>query len=312
MIVKVILWAWFIILINRKPFIFLKTIFYHIVPRKVDKSRITEYILAHFPHFHSKKSIQKAIKRKEIIVDGIATTTAHFVMHGNKIELLETPSKIKDYDLKLNIVHEDVYLAIVEKPAGLTVSGNLLRSLTNALSQNLRLSTSIDVLARPLPAHRLDKQTSGLVVVGKTRKAIQALGTLFQENKIDKTYIALVSGHCKKEGIINLEINGKEAISHYKVIKKMESAAVGKYSLVELKPKTGRTHQIRIHLAHIGHPVIGDKIYNYGHTRNARGLYLRAIKICFLHPITGIFIESKIEMSKKFKKFIKYHNLTHD
>ena len=285
----------------------MKVIYSHIVPEKIEKMRITEYVLASLPHYHSKKSISKAIKRAEIIVDGSVTTTAKFINPGTKIEILETKSKTKEYHLKLNIAYEDEHLAIVEKPAGLVVSGNLHRTLSNAIPYNIRSSHCIDALTCPLPVHRLDKQTSGLVIVGKTRRTMQKLGNLFQENKVDKTYMALVEGHCKKEGIIDLEIDGKETHSYYKLIEEMESDSIGKYSLVEVKPKTGRTHQIRIHLAHIGHPVIGDKLYNEGLTRNAKGLYLRAYKLCFLHPISGIKLEIEVDMSKKFKKFMRYH-----
>jgi 23S rRNA-/tRNA-specific pseudouridylate synthase len=180
----------------------LEIILKHIVESEENNIRIVDYILSSISHFPSKKSIKKAIKRQEVRVDGQTTTTAHWIKTGEIIEVLESENVSKNYEINLKIYYEDEQIAVIEKPAGLQVSGNKFKTLSNTLSFNLSKSKASGALKRPLPAHRLDKQTSGIMLIGKTRKAIHALGLMFESQKIKKTYVALVEGVIDVQGEI--------------------------------------------------------------------------------------------------------------
>ena len=207
----------------------------------------------------------------------------------------------KTYRLKLEIIYEDEDLAIIIKPAGISVSGNQYKTIQNALMYNLTPSTKPDHLDWPLPVHRLDNQTAGLLLIAKTRTARIRLGQAFEQQKIDKVYHAVVIGEIPKSGIINLPIENKQAISQYKKLLDVPSLKNQTLSLIELYPKTGRTHQLRIHCALIDHPILGDKLYGKeGLILKAKGLFLSAVKLTFEHPISGLSQTFSIPTPKKF------------
>ncbi len=203
----------------------------------------------------------------------------------------------------MKVLFEDEYLAVIHKPAGILVSGNAFQTIANALPQNLKQSTLSDATI-PQPVHRLDYGTTGVLLVGKTASSIRALNKLFEDKQIQKTYYAITIGKMQnREGVINSEIDEKEAQSNYKVIESVISQRFEFLNLVKLEPKTGRRHQLRIHLSSIGNPILGDREYGIENLiLNGKGIYLHAYSLEFVHPFTSetIFIED--ELPKKFLK----------
>lgn len=209
----------------------------------------------------------------------------------------------KQLQLKLEVVYEDDYLAIINKPAGILVSGNTFKTVNKALQQNLQFSTVADAVA-PKTIHRLDYATTGLLLVGKTNQSVLALNEMFVKKEISKTYLAITIGNMElHNGTINTPIDNKISISTYKVIDRVISERFKYLNLVELNPKTGRRHQLRKHLHSIGHPILGDKVYKIeGLQLNGKGLYLHALALKFLHPITQELLNIQSEIPKRFSK----------
>ena len=232
----------------------------HIVPENVEEIRLYDYAQQIFPTIPSRKGVKKAIAREEILVNGNKTSTGHWVKPGQQIELLESlANPPKAYNLKLDIVFEDEFLVIIYKPAGIPVSGNQFRTIQNAIIGNINISKEEDALRWPKPVHRLDGPTSGLLIIAKTAKALVRLGQQFEQKQIQKKYAAIVMGKIPESGIVDTAIDGLTSLSEYKTLKTINSLRSKHLSLVELSPKTGRTHQLRIHLSSIGFPILGDK-----------------------------------------------------
>ena len=240
-----------------------------------------------------------------VFVDGIIASTGVFIKGGETIELHQKEgviSSFKRLDFPLEVLFEDDYLAIINKPAGVVVSGNKFVTIANALSQNLTKSTLADAV-RPQPTHRLDYPTSGLLLVGKTSASITALNQLFEAKEIQKTYHAITIGKMKFNDSITTLIDGKNAHTEYTVIKTVDSKRFEYLNLVALKPKTGRKHQLRIHLANIGHQILGDKEYgNNEFILKGNGLYLHASTLEFTHPFTKELIIITKELPQKFTR----------
>ncbi|PWG05198.1 RluA family pseudouridine synthase [Polaribacter aquimarinus] len=266
--------------------------------------RFQEYAVGVFKTIPTKSGIKKAIKKGLVFIDGTLATTSKYISGGEKIELFESEksSTFKRLKLDLEVLFEDDYLAIIYKPAGILVSGNKFVTIANALSQNLQKSNQPDAV-KPQPIHRLDYQTSGLLLVGKTSSAIIKLSELFQNKEITKTYHAIAIGKMCLGGTINLKVDNKNSSTQFNVLKSVISKRFEFLNLVELKPKTGRKHQIRKHLSCIGHQILGDK--NYGNELlklKGKGLYLHASTLEFVHPFSKKKIFNTKELSKKFKK----------
>jgi len=260
--------------------------------------------LGKFKLLPSRKSVKKAIDKGEIHLNGQKTETGYWLKGGEIITLVDLEDNPpKPYHLHLEVVYEDEYLAIINKPAGLLVSGNAFKTVTNALANNLTPSTQEDALKWPLPTHRLDKATSGLLIIAKTINCRIALGRLFENKEIEKTYHAIVMGEIPKSGIIDSEVDNKNAITHFETIKTVNSLRSKKLNLVQFEPKTGRTHQLRIHSACIGKSILGDSIYgDKNNTLKHKGLFLCATKLSFQHPILKRQIIAKIDYPKKYDK----------
>jgi len=266
--------------------------------------RLQEYAVAIFKSIPTKSGIKKAIKKQLVFVDGAIATTAQFIKGGEKIELYQTEntSEFKRLELPLEVLFEDDYLAIIYKPAGILVSGNKFVTIANALTQNLQKSNQQDAV-KPQPIHRLDYPTSGLLLIGKTSAAIISLSELFKTKEIRKTYHAICIGKMSATGTINQAIDGKISLTEYQVLKTLTSTRFEFLNLVQLSPKTGRRHQLRIHLSSIGNQILGDK--EYGNTElisKGNGLYLHASSLEFIHPFTKDKISISKEVPKKFTR----------
>lgn len=200
------------------------------------------------------------------------------------------------------MIFEDQHLAVIHKPAGILVSGNSFKTIANALAQNLKRSNLSDATT-PQPVHRLDYQTTGILLVGKTSSSIRALNKMFEDKEIKKTYYAISIGEMDHQGKITSNIDEKKSQSNYTLCKTVPSIRFGKLNLVKLKPKTGRRHQLRIHLLSIGNPILGDKEYGIENLiLNGKGLYLHAYSLTFIHPFTNEKIHLKDELPQRFKK----------
>ncbi|WP_291865028.1 RluA family pseudouridine synthase [Maribacter sp.] len=250
--------------------------------------RLQEYGVGIFNTISTKSALKKSLKKGLILVNGNVASTANFICGREVIVLLEdkktTPHK--KITLSLEVIYEDAYFAIINKPAGILVSGNSFKTITNALEQNISPSTLPDAV-NPKPAHRLDYPTTGLLVVGKTSSSIIALNKLFENKQINKTYIAITIGTMKPFGTISTPIDGKIATSKYKVIKTTPSKRFAFLNWVQLSPATGRKHQLRKHLYGIGNPILGDPTYALKDLElKGKGLYLHAYSLEFTHPFT--------------------------
>ena len=193
-------------------------------------------------------------------------------------------------------------MAVINKPAGILVSGNSFKTIDNALEQNITKSNLPDA-TRPRPVHRLDYPTTGLLLVGKTSASILALNKLFQNKEITKAYFAITTGTMPKEGKIETNVDNKKASSTYTVLESVPSKKYDCLNLVKLFPKTGRKHQLRIHLATIGNPILGDAEYGIeGLIVKGKGLYLHAYSLSFIHPFTNEKMNVMKDLPTKYSK----------
>ena len=280
----------------------------------------------------SRSLIQRMIEKKEILLNGVLVKPGHKVKRDDKIEIdleklekesiFEQDRKIpKPEKLPLDIIYEDDDILIVNKPAGMVVHpacGNYSGTLVNALLNypgfltefNERQTTSDERRTmRPGIVHRLDKNTSGIMLVAKTGQAHRKLSKQLKDRTITKKYLAVVKGIVElDESVINAPIShdkkdrrkmaideeeGKEAITYYRVIKRNTQR---NFTVLEIRPKTGRTHQIRIHLSHIGHPVLGDTLYNGPLVQGLSRQALHAKSIKFDHPTKNTSMEFSADL----------------
>ena len=264
----------------------------------------------------SRVAIQRLIDKEKVLVNGKKIKHSYKVQENDNIILEEEiPQEIelKAQDIPIEIIYEDNDIIVVNKPKGLVVhpaNGNPDGTLVNAIMAICKDSLSgIGGEIRPGIVHRLDKDTSGILIIAKNDKAHINLSEQIKNHKVKKTYIAIVRGIVKEnEATINMPIgrstkdrkkmavvkNGKEAITHFRVLKRNEKENI---SVLEVNIETGRTHQIRVHLAEIGYPIIGDTTYSSGKNKwGIKGQCLHSKSIEFKHPVTGkiMFLEAPI------------------
>ncbi|WP_235843178.1 RluA family pseudouridine synthase [Maribacter hydrothermalis] len=272
-----------------------------------DAIRLQEYGVGVFERIATKSALKKAIKKKMIFVNDKVATTATFIKEGDKIEYRfdQNDDTRKKFRLKLPIIYEDDYLAIINKPAGIVVSGNNFKTVANALCQNLNPS-SIHDAAKPQPAHRLDFATTGLLLIGKTSSVIKELNRLFEFKEVQKSYYAVTIGAMEPKGEVNLQVDDKEACSIFEVLETIPSIRFNYLNLVKLSPKTGRRHQLRKHMLAIGNPILGDATYfKQGLMLKGKGLYLHAQSLQFIHPKTYQEMYVDTTLPVKFNKLFR-------
>ena len=281
----------------------------------------------------SRVTVQRLIEDKKIILNGKSIKPSYKVKEGDIIKYeMEEPKEInvKPEDIPLEVLYEDSDIIVINKPKGMVVhpaNGNWEGTLVNAIMARCKDSLSgIGGKIRPGIVHRLDKDTSGAIIVAKNDKAHIALSNQLKNHEIEKTYIALVRGIVKpNEATIDMPIarsktdrkkmavdkDGKKAVTHFKVLERYPEHNC---TLLEVKIETGRTHQIRVHLSEIGHPLIGDERYSSGKNEwGIKGQCLHAKSLKFKHPITGkeIYVEAPLRENRdlgtdlKIPMFIK-------
>ena len=288
----------------------------------VDNVRLDAYI-AKMKSDISRTMIQKLIEEGNILVNGKSKKISYKVQIGDEIELNIPEAKeieLKAENIPVEVVYEDNDIIVVNKPKGMVVhpaNGNLDGTLVNAIMAMCKDSLSgIGGEIRPGIVHRLDKDTSGLLIVAKNDKAHINMSEQIKNREVKKIYIALVRGVVSEnEATINMPIgrstkdrkkmavrkDGKEAVTHFKVLKRYK-----KYTLLEVKIDTGRTHQIRVHMAEIGHPVVGDMVYSNGKNEfGVEGQMLHAKSLDFRHPITGKQMHLEAELPEYFEKVLE-------
>ena len=287
-----------------------------------NNKRIDAYISEKEPNL-SRTTVQRLISEKKVLVNGKEVKSSYKVESGDEIEI-EIPevkeTKLKAQDIYVPVIYEDNDIIVVNKPKGMVVhpaNGNPDGTLVNAVLAMCKESLSgIGGEIRPGIVHRLDKDTSGLLIIAKNDEAHIKMSKQIQDRKVDKRYIALVRGNVPDDdATIDMPIarsktnrqkmavdkNGKEAVTHFKVLKRY-----GKYTLIEVKIDTGRTHQIRVHMSYIGYPIIGDEVYSNGKNEfGVEGQMLHARFLKFKHPITGKELCLEAPIPEYFENVIK-------
>jgi len=251
--------------------------------------RLDRFLERSFEQLPSRASARKAIKRGEVHLNSAPAESSRFIRAGDRVELLASRRRPQRYDLDLEMLFEDDHVAIGYKPAGIETSGARQRTFEHALPGNLRPSPRPDALIQPRVAHRLDFQTQGLVVCGKTASAHMALGRAFQARTVRKRYRAIVAGRLEGEGRVETPLDGRSALTRWAAIGHTPSLHIGWQTTVDLWPETGRTHQLRRHMAELGHSVLGDTVYCPEDQKLLRGqgLFLAALGLELEHPVTA-------------------------
>lgn len=250
-----------------------------------EDARIGNALYTLFRTLPSAASARRALRRDLVYRNGEVANWRDGVYVGDHLVLLERPPRegLAVFVEELNVVYEDEHLAVVDKPAGLLVNGLRRRTLEACLPHVLCATTEPDALSWPRPVHRLDGRTSGLVAVAKTASALAGLSRQFQERGVQKRYLAIVAGRLDGEGDVREPVGGRESWSSWRAVEHTRSLRTQWMTTVELTPHTGRTHQLRLHMAHLGHPILGDG--RYGDSLRGRGLFLQAVELHFTHPI---------------------------
>lgn len=309
--------------------------------------RLDQFLVAHLDV--SRARVQELIAQQKVLVNDSPAKVSLKLRGGERISILGSaerpPLRAVAEDIPLDIVYEDDDLAIINKAAGMMVhagagaidpNGEDQRNrgtLVNALLHHFAKLSAVGGEMRPGIVHRLDKETSGLIIVAKNDEAHRKLAEQFAQREVKKTYIALVHGWPKKDrGTINAPISrdpvrrirmttrgsgGRDAVSHYRVVRRLETP-FGKFTLVEVKIDTGRTHQIRVHMASLGHAVVGDVLYGAPREMRARHgrstdsgaaislprNFLHAAQLELIHPRSGEKISLESPLPPELQAFL--------
>jgi 23S rRNA pseudouridine1911/1915/1917 synthase len=282
--------------------------------------RLDVYLANAIPEAPSRMFIKKIIEAGQVKVNGRLEKTRYKVAAGDLIEAefdegVLAPQDLAAEKMDLDIFYEDTDLVVINKPEGLTVhpaSGSQSGTLVNGLIYRYQELSDVNGPVRPGIVHRLDRDTSGLLLIAKTNVAHARLGRQFEKHTIIKRYVARVQGKVQfDQGVIEVPLErhkkyhdqrqvapegkGKTAVTLYQVLKRFS-----KSTLVALFPQTGRTHQLRVHMKHLGHPILGDE--KYGRRESFPRLALHAQSIALTHPITKAYIEFSCPTPPEFLK----------
>ena len=293
------------------------------VGQSEEGKRIDVFRADKFP-LHSRSYIQKLLKDGFVLVDGGKVKQNHRVRAGSTIEMNIPPPKeisLEPEAMELDIVYEDDDIVVVNKPQGMVVHpapGNYSGTLVNALLHRCSQLSGIGGVIRPGIVHRLDKDTSGLLVVAKNDTAHKKLSQQIKDRLVRRVYWCIVENNIKEDrGVIRAPIgrhpvnrkkmaviwgpNAREAITHFRVMERF-----GEYTLVEVVLETGRTHQIRVHMAYMGNPVVGDGTYGSKKREfKLNGQALHAKKLGLFHPSTGQYMEFEAALPDYFEELLK-------
>ena len=303
--------------------------------------RLDQYLAQAIPDI-SRARVQLLIEAGQVRVDGSPAKPKQKLKGGEALEIEGEPHPEPLHavpeDIPLEILHEDQYLAVVNKPAGMMVHAGAgstddernRGTLVNALLFHFAKLSDVGGELRPGIVHRLDKQTSGAIVVAKDDSTHRKLGDMFSRRMMQKTYIALAHGHLAKENTtVTLPVSrdlirrtrmttrradGRTALSHFRVLERIHSPW-GEFTLIEARIETGRTHQIRVHLQSMGHPVVGDTLYGAPHVIRREGQadedgielhrnFLHAARLAFTHPRTNKPMAMEAPLPDELEKFL--------
>src|SRR5438094_1021379 len=292
-------------------------------PAEAAGKRLDQFLVSHLPNI-SRARIQQLISEKKILINDLKSKPSVRLRGGERITILGEPQprplRAIAEEIPLEIIYEDDDLAVINKPArmmvhagsGATDDARNRGTLVNALLHHFGKLSAIGGELRPGIVHRLDKATSGLILVAKNDDSHRKLAAQFSARLVTKTYVALVHGWMKQDrGTISSSISldrirrtrmttrrpgGREAITHYTVQRRIDSK-FGKFTLLELRIDTGRTHQIRVHLASLGHPVVGDTLYGAPRELRARNGEAASLARNFLHAVRLQFLSRVQERS---------------
>lgn len=271
----------------------------------------------------SRSYIQKLIEQNTIMVNNRESKSNYKLRLNDRIQVEipePIPLAVEAEEIDLNILYEDEDVIVINKPQGMVVHpahGNYTGTIVNALLGHCDNLSGINGVMRPGIVHRIDKDTSGVIVIAKNNEAHVSLSEQLKEHSITRCYNALVEGRVKSDaGTVETLIgrnpkdrkemavvtrNGKKAVTHYKVLEFFEHN-----TLLEARLETGRTHQIRVHMAHIGHPIVGDPVYGYKKQRfQTNGQLLHARILGFIHPRTGAYMEFEAPLPDYFEEILK-------
>ena len=269
----------------------------------------------------SRSYIQGLIEKENVKVNNAVKKSNYKLRENDKVDIT-VPEPIgldvAAEDIPLDILYEDSDVIIINKPQGMVVhpaSGVHSGTLVNALLYHCKDLSGINGVTRPGIVHRIDKDTSGVLVVAKNDNAHNKLAEQLKDHSMTRAYVALTEGIMKKdEGVVDANLgrhpiekikmavvkDGRNAVTHYKIIERFKTN-----TLVECRLETGRTHQIRVHMAHIGHPLVGDPVYGYKKQRfNLEGQMLHARLLGFIHPTTGKYMEFESPIPEHFQRVI--------
>ena len=292
-----------------------------IVTKKKKKKRLDAYVSSLKDNI-SRSNAQKLIKNNKIFVNGKNVKESYKVKENDEIRIIiEEPKKssLKPENIPLDIIYEDNDIIVINKPKGMVVhpgNGNHEGTLVNAVLAYAKDLSGIGGELRPGIVHRIDKDTSGLIIVAKNDKAHKNLSEEIKNHEVTKIYTCLVRGNISEDdATIDMPIgrdkndrkkmavteDGKKAITHFRVLKRY-----GNYTLLRVKIDTGRTHQIRVHMAKIGHPIIGDEVYSNGKNEfNVHGQMLHSTYLKFKHPVTGKELELEAPLPQYFQDVLE-------
>lgn len=294
-----------------------------VVEQQDINKRIDVYLTQELDEY-TRSFIQKLITKQNILVNG-KSIKSNYITKLNDIIDIEIPDlqkmNIVAENILLDILYEDSEVILINKPQNMVVHpapGHYTGTLVNALMYHCKDELSgINGVMRPGIVHRIDKDTSGVLMIAKTNNAHQKLALQLKEHSITRKYNAIVLNNIKDDlGTINAPIgrhpierkkmavtnkNSKNAVTHYKVIERF-----GKYTFIEAQLETGRTHQIRVHMSYIGHPLLGDIVYgSKNQPFKLEGQVLHASLLGFIHPVSGVYMEFKAKLPIYFEKLLE-------